>query len=147
MLQVSLLVEVSDLQSLTVVVGWLPNRTYRSASVSEPPVVVNRRFVAPAGTASEKNRCEPVAPEMPLTGTPFVSTVTPPGIGVAVGGTGVLVGVAVGPTGVLVGVGVAVGGTGVLVGVGVGPPVAQAGRVPQATPCALNASQMRQALG
>ena len=51
MLQVSALVPPSDLQSLLVLVGALPNFAYRSAS-PVPPEVTNFRPVAPAGTAS-----------------------------------------------------------------------------------------------
>ena len=39
-----------------------------------PPEVWNCRFDAPAGTVIVQNCWLPVAPEIPVTGTPFVST-------------------------------------------------------------------------
>ncbi len=42
--------------------------------MSAPPVVVIARLVAPAGTLMVQNCWLPVAPEIPLTGTPLVST-------------------------------------------------------------------------
>ena len=57
----------------------MPNRsvTYMSASPL-PPAMVNRRLLAPAGTASVQNCWLPDAPEMPVTGTPFCSCEPPP---------------------------------------------------------------------
>src|SRR5690349_4372360 len=79
MLQVSAVVLPSDLQVYDDVVGALPNLTYRSAS-PEPPEVTNFRPVAPAGTSSVYSLSLPLAPEMPVTATPLVSTtgVPPP---------------------------------------------------------------------
>ena len=57
--------------------GAAPKRTYMSAS-PVPPEIWNDRLVAPAGTASVQVCVLPEAPEMPVTGTPLVSTEPPP---------------------------------------------------------------------
>src|SRR5688572_4508286 len=76
MLQVSALVLPSDLQSYTVVLGWEPNFTYRSAS-PVPPVVTNFRPVAPEGTARVKYWLLPAAPDRPVFATPLLSSLPP----------------------------------------------------------------------
>ena len=64
-------------QSHRLVVGWEPRRTYKSAS-PDPPAIVKTAVFFPAGTSSTQNCWEPLAPEMLDTGTPSVSTATPP---------------------------------------------------------------------
>src|SRR6478609_5723640 len=63
-------------QSHRLVVGCAPRLTYRSAS-PDPPAIVKTTESFPAGTSITQNCCEPVAPEMPDTGTPSVSTAIP----------------------------------------------------------------------
>src|SRR5258706_2724804 len=64
-------------QSHRLVVGCAPRRTYRSAS-PDPPGIVKPTVSFPAGTSRTQNCWEPLAPEMLDTGTPSVSTATPP---------------------------------------------------------------------
>src|SRR5678815_589342 len=77
MLQVSELPETYGRQSQTVSVGAEPNFTYMSAS-PVPPEITNFRLVAPEGTTMVQVCWLLRAPEMPVTGTPFVSTVLGP---------------------------------------------------------------------
>src|SRR2546428_8876814 len=63
-------------QSNADVVGWLPNLTYRSASPL-PPLIEMVNVSLPAGTFITQNCCDPVAPEMLVTGTPSVSVAGP----------------------------------------------------------------------
>src|SRR5256885_1283447 len=63
-------------QSKVAVVGWDPNRTYRSAS-PVPPLIWKATDACPAGTASYKNCWELTAPDRFVTGTPFGSWVWP----------------------------------------------------------------------
>ena len=66
-------------QSNAVVVGWLPNLTYRSASPA-PPLIEMVNVSLPAGTLITQNCCDPVAPEMLLTGTTSLSVAGPPAV-------------------------------------------------------------------
>ena len=75
-MHVSLLPFTNGRQSNTLVVGWAPRLTYRSAS-PDPPLVVKTSVSFPAGTSRTQNCWDPVAPEMLVTGTPSVSTETP----------------------------------------------------------------------
>src|SRR5262245_30709945 len=72
MVHVSLLPFTNGRQSNTDVVGALPNLTYRSAS-PVPPLIEIVSVSFPAGTFITQNCCDPVAPEMLVTGTPSVS--------------------------------------------------------------------------
>ena len=53
-------------------VGAEPNRTYMSAS-PVPPEIWNCRLDCPEGTVIVQNCWLPVAPDIPVTGTPLVS--------------------------------------------------------------------------
>ena len=77
--QISLLPVMNGRQSNSDVVGWLPNRTYRSASPL-PPLIEMVNVSLPAGTLITQNCCDPVAPEMLVTGTPSVSVAGPPAV-------------------------------------------------------------------
>ncbi len=50
----------------------MPLFTYKSAS-PVPPLIVNVSESCPAGTSNFQYCCEADAPEMPVTGTPFVN--------------------------------------------------------------------------
>src|SRR5688500_7643073 len=76
-LQVSALLLPSDLQSYEVVVGAVPNFTYRSASPL-PPEVTNFSPVESLGTCIVQRCSLPAVPPMPVTGTPFCSIVPVP---------------------------------------------------------------------
>src|SRR5688572_24549624 len=72
MVQVSLLLSLSDLQSNVDRVGAAPKRTNRSASPLLP-LVTKRRLLAPAGTCRVQNCWLSRAPAMPVAGTPLRS--------------------------------------------------------------------------
>src|SRR5262245_10974733 len=76
MVHVSLLPFTNGRQSNTDVVGALPNLTYKSASPL-PPLIEIVSVSLPAGTFITQNCCDPVAPEMFVTGTPSVSVAGP----------------------------------------------------------------------
>jgi hypothetical protein len=73
---VSLFPEMNGRQSNVAVVGSLPNLTYRSAS-PVPLLIEIVNVSLPAGTFITQNCCDPLAPEMLLTGMPSLSVAGP----------------------------------------------------------------------
>src|SRR5687767_10164239 len=74
---VSLLPSRYGRPSYCVVVGGAPKRTYMSAS-PEPPEILKVAVDEPAGTLKVYITVLPSAPDRPVTGTPFCSTLPPP---------------------------------------------------------------------